>query len=104
MIIYGGYHHINKIGEFLQFSSQRKGIRAWNFRMMIRKIWQFLWYQNRNNFEKNEKRKDQAPLRLGLNFWVINVALYGWKCDPAYQSEQETVLHFESSDSEEQKL
>ena len=23
-------------------------------------------------------------LRLGLNFWVINVALYGWKCDPAY--------------------
>ena len=62
MIIYGGYHHINKIGEFLQFSSKRKGIRAWNFRMMIRKIWQFLWYQNRNNFEKNEKRKDQAPL------------------------------------------
>ena len=64
MIIYGGYHHINKIGEFLQFSSQRKGIRAWNFRMMIRKIWQFLWYQNRNNFEKNEKRKDQAPLKV----------------------------------------
>ena len=62
MIIYGGYHHINKIGEFLQFSSKRKGIRAWNFRMMIRKIWQFLWYQNRNNFEKNEKRKEQAPL------------------------------------------
>ena len=62
MIIYGGYHQINKIGEFLQFSSKRKGIRAWNFRMMIRKIWQFLWYQNRNNFEKNEKRKDQAPL------------------------------------------
>ena len=23
-------------------------------------------------------------LRLGLNFWVINVVLYGWKCDPAY--------------------
>ena len=23
-------------------------------------------------------------LRLGLNFWVINVALYGWKCDPAW--------------------
>ena len=23
-------------------------------------------------------------LRLGLNFWVINVALYGWKCDRAY--------------------
>ena len=23
-------------------------------------------------------------LRLGLNFGVINVALYGWKCDPAY--------------------
>ena len=23
-------------------------------------------------------------LRLGLNFWVINVTLYGWKCDPAY--------------------
>ena len=22
-------------------------------------------------------------LRLGLNFWVINVTLYGWKCDPA---------------------
>ena len=21
---------------------------------------------------------------LGLNFWVINVALYGWKCGPAY--------------------
>ena len=57
-----GYHQINKIGEFLQFSSKRKGIMAWNFRMMIRKIWRFLWYQNRNNFEKNEKRKDQAPL------------------------------------------
>ena len=24
-------------------------------------------------------------LRLGLNFWLINVAHYGWKCDPAYQ-------------------
>ena len=59
---YGGYHHINKIGEFLQFSSKRKGIRAWNFRIKIRKIWQFLWYQNRNNFEKMKKRKDQAPL------------------------------------------
>ena len=23
-------------------------------------------------------------LRLGLNFFGINVALYGWKCDPAY--------------------
>ena len=46
----------------MQFSSKRKGIRAWNFRMMIRKIWRFFWYQNRNNFEKNEKRKDQAPL------------------------------------------
>ena len=23
-------------------------------------------------------------LRLGLNFLVINVTLYGWKCDPAY--------------------
>ena len=23
-------------------------------------------------------------LKLGLNFWVINVAFYGWKCDPAY--------------------
>ena len=57
-----GYHQINKMDEFLQFSSKRKGIRAWNFRMMIRKIWRFLWYQNRNNFEKNEKRKDQAPL------------------------------------------
>ena len=22
-------------------------------------------------------------LRLGLNFWVINVTLYGLKCDPA---------------------
>ena len=77
MIIYGGYHHINKIGEFLQFSSKRKGIRAWNFRMMIRKIWQFLWYQNRNNFEKNEKRKDQAPLidknwRENLDIWLNN--------------------------------
>ena len=47
-----GYHQINKIGEFLQFSSKRKGIRAWNFRMMIRKIWQFLWYQNRNNSDR----------------------------------------------------
>ena len=24
----GGYHQINKVGEFLQFSSKRKGIRA----------------------------------------------------------------------------
>ena len=72
MIIYGGYHHINKIGEFLQFSSKRKGIRAWNFRMMIRKIWQFLWYQNRNNFEKNEKRKDQAPL-IAFNIYCVIV-------------------------------
>ena len=31
-------------------------------------------------------------LRLGLNFWVINVALYGWKCDPAYLSEFLVVL------------
>ena len=27
-------------------------------------------------------------LRLGLNFWVINVTLYGWKCDPAYLHSQ----------------
>ena len=27
-------------------------------------------------------------LRLGLNFWVINVALCGWKCDPAYQRQK----------------
>ena len=35
-------------------------------------------------------------LRLGLNFWVINVALYGWKCDPAYhwlQIGQAIILH-----------
>ena len=25
-------------------------------------------------------------LRLDLNFWVINVALYDWKCDPAYRN------------------
>ena len=31
-------------------------------------------------------------LRLGLKFWVINVALYGWKCDPAYQWEGISVL------------
>ena len=31
--------------------------------MMIRKIWELLWHQNRNNFEKIEKRKDQAPLK-----------------------------------------
>ena len=65
-----GYHQINKIGEFLQFSSKRKGIRAWNFRMMIRKIWRFLWYQNRNNFEKNEKRKDQAPFNMNKWTWT----------------------------------
>ena len=28
-------------------------------------------------------------LRLGLNFWVINVALYGWKCDPAFHKTAE---------------
>ena len=38
--------------------------------MMIRKIWRFLWYQNRNNFEKNEKRKDQAPLMEYLHIYV----------------------------------
>ena len=27
-------------------------------------------------------------LRLGLNFWVINVTLYGWKYDPAYTGDQ----------------
>ena len=27
-------------------------------------------------------------LRLGLNFWVIKVTLYGWKWDPAYQGLQ----------------
>ena len=32
-------------------------------------------------------------LRLGLNFWVINVALYGWKCDPAYLSQSLQVAH-----------
>ena len=31
-------------------------------------------------------------LRLGLNFWVINVALYGWKCDPAYLRKIKTCL------------
>ena len=60
--IFGGYHHINKIGEFLQFSSKRKGIRAWNFRMMIRKIWRFLWYQNRNNFEKKKQKTERTRL------------------------------------------
>ena len=35
--------------------------------MMIRKIWWFLWYQNHNNFEKNEKRKDQATLNAGMS-------------------------------------
>ena len=68
MIIYGGYHHINKIGEFLQFSSKRKGIRAWNFRMMIRKIWQFLWYQNRNNFEKKWKKKGASSFKIMTNY------------------------------------
>ena len=33
-------------------------------------------------------------LRLGLNFWVINVALYGWKYDPAYQGK---FFHLSSS-------
>ena len=58
-----GYHQINKIGEFLQFSSKRKGIRGWNSRIMIRKIWRFLWYQNRNNFEKNEKKKGPSSCK-----------------------------------------
>ena len=67
----------------MQFSSKRKGIRAWNFRMMIRKIWQFFWYQNRNNFEKNEKRKDQAPLsrcnvRLTLGGFFIHDKCILW--------------------------
>ena len=39
--------------------------------MMIRKIWRFLWYQNRNNFEKNEKRKDQAPLSFKIKYVYI---------------------------------
>ena len=52
----GSNHQINKIGEFLQFSSKGKGIRVWNFRMMIRKIWRFLWYQNRNDFDKMKKK------------------------------------------------
>ena len=59
----GSYHQINKICEFLQFSSKRKGIRAWNFRMMIRKIWRFLWYQNRNNFKKNKKKKGPSTFK-----------------------------------------
>ena len=33
-------------------------------------------------------------LRLGLNFWVINVALYGWKCDPAYQWGLHRIIHW----------
>ena len=57
-----GYHQINKIGEFLQFSSKRKGIRAWNL-MMIRKIWRLLWYQNRNNFEKKWKKKGPSSFK-----------------------------------------
>ena len=36
-------------------------------------------------------------LRLGLNFWVINVALYGWKCDPAYtcQTQSKNTIGFD---------
>ena len=49
----GGYHHTNKIGESLQFSSKRKGIRACKFLMMISDDSS----GNRNNFEKNEKRR-----------------------------------------------
>ena len=38
-------------------------------------------------------------LRLGLNFCVINVALYGWKCDPAYlRANNATYAHAQGSD------
>ena len=32
-------------------------------------------------------------LRLGLNFWVINVALYGWNCDPGNLSNNAFSIH-----------
>ena len=89
----GGYHQINKIGEFLEFSSKRKGIRAWNFRMMIRKIWRFLWYQNHNNFEKNEKRKDQAPLSLSIHD-LKNVYTCKWNLNKIVWSKLHKILSF----------
>ena len=65
--------------SFLQFSSKRKGIRAWNFRMMIRKIWWFLWYQNRNNFEKNEKKKGPGFCKghLGPSMTKLRALIFG---------------------------
>ena len=47
--------------------------------MMIRKIWRFLWYQNRNNFEKNEKRKDQAPLTHICIAIILAFSYFPWK-------------------------
>ena len=53
---------------------------------MIRKIWRFLWYQNRNNFEKNEKRKDQAPLTAhNLQKWKR--VFLTWPCHKIYRDE-----------------
>ena len=46
--------------------------------MMIRKIWWFLWYQNRNNFEKNEKRKDQAPLMFVYFIMIMEIKFDKW--------------------------
>ena len=62
IILYGGYHHNQYNRHVLMFSSELQGMKAWNFRMMIRKIWLFLWYQNHNNFEKIPTGSEYAPL------------------------------------------
>ena len=59
---------INKIGMLLTFSLEPQGIRAWNFRMMIRKILLFLRYQNRNNFESNPIGSEQVSLSIWWSF------------------------------------
>ena len=74
----------------------------WTFRILYKSMLCHSWDMNNSYATKyheikvgildNTCFKENVPtfeilvgwiLRLGLNFWVINVALYGWKCDPA---------------------
>ena len=74
----------------------------WTFRILYKSMLSVIpWDMSNSNATKyheikvgildNTCFKENVPtfeilvgwiLRLGLNFWVINVALYGWKCDP----------------------
>ena len=80
---FDGYHQNQWNGHFFMLSSRRHAIKVRNSRLMIRKIQQFLWYQNCQNFEKKWDESEQAPLKghwtIFWNFllgWISFIMLY----------------------------